>query len=85
MSQWDSEHAAGDFFSAYERILKAKWKRCDPALDNGNVFAGTGDNGYFVSRLQGDLVSSVEGISSIDDWRRLEQLPGDGPGRNRGR
>jgi len=77
MSQWDSEHAAGDFFSAYERILKAKWKRCDPALDNGNVFAGTGDNGYFVSRLQGDLVSSVEGISSIDDWRRLEQLPGD--------
>ncbi len=86
VSQWDSEHDATAFFAAYEKVLKTKWKRCDPAVDNATVFAGTGDSGYFVSRLHGDTVSSVEGISNIDDWRRLEPLQaGPGPGSADGR
>src|SRR6185437_14700444 len=75
ISQWDTEHDAGAFFSAYQKILKSKWKRCDSAAENANVFAGTGDNGYFVARLQGDTVSSIEGISDVDDWNRLAQIP----------
>lgn len=71
-SQWDSERDAAAFFAAYKSVLKAKWKHCDPVANSGNVFAGTGDNGYFVSRLSGDTVSSIEGIGNIDDWRRLE-------------
>ncbi len=71
-SQWDSEQEAAAFFAAYKSVLKAKWKRCDPVANNESLFAGTGDNGYFVSRLSGDTVSSIEGIGNIDDWRRLE-------------
>ena len=74
-SQWDSEHDAGAFFAAYKNVLKGKWKRCDPVVNNENVFAGTGDNGYFVSRRHGDTVSSIEGISNTDDWRRLDPAP----------
>lgn len=71
-SQWDTESDAAAFFAAYKSVLKAKWKRCDPVVNNEDLFAGTGDNGYFVSRLRGDTVSSIEGIGNIDDWRRLE-------------
>jgi hypothetical protein len=71
-SQWDSEREAGAFFAAYKSVLKAKWKRCDPVANSDTVFAGTGDNGYFVSRLSGNTVTSIEGIGNIDDWRRLE-------------
>lgn len=71
-SQWDSEQEAGVFFAAYKNVLRAKWRHCDPAVDNASVFAGTGDNGYFVCRLRGDTVSSVEGIGNMDEWRRLK-------------
>jgi hypothetical protein len=71
-SQWDSEQQAGAFFAAYKDVLKAKWKRCDPVVNKETVFAGSGDNGYFVCRLSGNTVSSIEGISTVDDWRRLE-------------
>jgi hypothetical protein len=75
VSQWDTGRDAAAFFAAYQKILKSKWKRCDPAAESANLFAGTGDNGYFVSRLQGDTVSSIEGISEIEDWHRLVQIP----------
>ncbi|HEY7303700.1 MAG TPA: DUF6782 family putative metallopeptidase [Bryobacteraceae bacterium] len=78
VSQWDSDRDAAAFFSAYRKVLAAKWKRCDPAANSESVFAGTGDNGYFVSRLMGTTVSSIEGISNIDDWRRLGLAQPDG-------
>lgn len=74
VSQWDSDGDAGAFFRAYKKVLSAKWKRCDPVVNSETVFAGTGDNGYFVTRLKGNMVSSVEGISNTDDWRRLEPV-----------
>ena len=36
------------FFKAYKSILQAKWKHCDVSSSSATVFAGTGDNGYFV-------------------------------------
>lgn len=71
-SQWDSDQEAVAFFAAYKNVLKAKWKRCDPVLNSESVFTGSGDNGYFICRLRGNMVSSIEGIGNIEDWRRLE-------------
>ncbi len=38
----------------------------------GDLFAGTGDNGYFITRLSGATVTSVEGISDLRDWEQLK-------------
>jgi hypothetical protein len=70
-SEWDSEEQASSFFAAYRKILQAKWKRCDIAIDTSSAIAGTGDNGYFVARLTGNGVSSIEGLSDRADWQRL--------------
>jgi hypothetical protein len=70
-SQWDSEEQAFNFFAAYRKILQAKWRRCDVAIDTPSAIAGTADNGYFVTRLAGNTVSSVEGLSDSADWQRL--------------
>ena len=30
------------------------------------------DDGYFIAQVNGDIVSSVEGIGSASDWQRLK-------------
>jgi Zn-dependent peptidase ImmA (M78 family) len=73
VSEWDSPEQANRFFHAYAGILKGKWKSCDKNVDNGNLLAGTGDNGYFVTRLNGTDVTSIEGLSDAGEWRRLQE------------
>ena len=75
VSEWDSEEAAARFFSDYQRILRSKWKHCDPTTASRTMFAGSADNGYFVARLAGATISSVEGVSELDDWQRLQSAP----------
>ncbi len=70
-SQWDSEEAAGRYFLAYQKILQRKWKRCDGSVSTTNVFAGTGDNGRFLVRWSGTVVSSVEGLGEKGEWEQL--------------
>ena len=72
VSQWDSEAEAADFFDSYRKILHSKWKNCDVSLATRSLIAGTGDNGFFVTRLSGDLVTSVEGLPDIREWNRLK-------------
>ena len=72
VSQWDSSESARSFFAALKKVLHAKWRHCDPSVENGTTFAGTGDNGYFAAHLNGDMVSSVEGIADASDWQRLK-------------
>ncbi len=72
VSEWDSEEQAANFFASYEKILQTKWKHCDPSVTTETIFAGTGDNGYFVARQTGNTVSSIEGLSNISDWQRLK-------------
>jgi hypothetical protein len=74
-SQWDSEEEAAAYFAAYQQVLRKKWKTCDVAQSGSNVLAGTGDNGYFVTILSGDMVSSVEGLNDIGEWNRLKFVP----------
>jgi len=74
-SEWDSDERATDFFACYRKILQAKWKHCDISTAKPATIAGTGDNGYFVSRLVGNTVSSVEGLGDIGEWNRLKTAP----------
>ncbi len=71
-SEWDSGEHAANFFASYEKTLEGKWKHCDISSRKENVLAGTGDNGYFVTRLVGDTVTSVEGLNDMDEWNRLK-------------
>ncbi len=75
-SLWDSRGEAEAFFAAYQKILHKKWKRCDPSVETATVFAGTGDNGYFVCTLAGNKVTSVEGLNEAAEWERLKAEAG---------
>ena len=75
VSEWDSTEEAAKFFVSYQKILRGKWKICDISLAKPSIVAGTGDNGFFVTRLSGDVVSSVEGLDDMDEWNRLKDLP----------
>ncbi len=72
-SQWDSEGQAASFFADYKRVLRAKWHHCEASTATRAVFAGTGDNGYFVTHLEGDTVTSIEGLEQSADWQKLLQ------------
>jgi hypothetical protein len=71
VSRWDSEKSAADYFVQYKKILIGKWKRCAPSVDTQRAFAGTGDNGFFVTHLNADTLLSVEGLSDPSTFARL--------------
>lgn len=72
VSEWDSDQEAMNFFSSYQKIMKAKWRQFDVSTRKQNMIAGTGDNGYFVVRVASDTVSSIEGLGDLEDWNRLK-------------
>jgi hypothetical protein len=63
VSEWDSPAAAQKFFTLYQRVMKKKWKRFDPArIDSPGVLTGTGDSGRFRLTVFGSKVESIEGF-----------------------
>jgi hypothetical protein len=64
VSEWDSTEIAGDFFRFYRQVLRKKWKKMEVTAERDDSLSGTGDDGYFVVRRSGALVSSVEGLAS---------------------
>jgi hypothetical protein len=60
--EWDDADAARQYFTAYQEVLRKKWKSVEVASSAGNVFTGQGDDGYFVVRLEGAIVRSLEGL-----------------------
>jgi hypothetical protein len=70
-SEWDSALNAEEFFLDYQKILGSKWKHCEVTTAREGVFAGLGDNGFFVSRLKGAVITSVEGLPDGDQQREL--------------
>jgi hypothetical protein len=63
VSEWDSPAAAQRFFMLYQRVMKKKWKRFDPArIDSPGVLSGTGDSGKFRLTVFGSKVESIEGF-----------------------
>jgi hypothetical protein len=64
VSEWDSVEIAQDFFRFYRQALRKKWKKIEITSETESTLSGTGDDGYFVVRQTGALVSSVEGLAS---------------------
>jgi len=64
VSEWDSPETAREFFGFYPQVLRKKWKKMEISRETGDTISGTGDDGYFLVRLNGALVSSVEGLES---------------------
>jgi hypothetical protein len=64
VSEWDSAEIAQDFFRFYRQVLQKKWKKMDVTGESDATWSGTGDDGYFVVRRSGVMVSSVEGMAS---------------------
>ena len=65
VSEWDSPESARDIFRFYAQALRKKWTRMEIATETDDMISGTGDDGYFVVKLAGAVVSSVEGLASL--------------------
>ena len=63
-SRWDSPSKAAEFFTAYKKVLHSKWKHMDETANTKDTLKGAGDSGYFETHLNGDRVSSVEGMQT---------------------
>jgi hypothetical protein len=63
-SEWDSPEAAAQYFRAYARVLRGKWKSVEPSRDDATTFAGKSDDGYFLVTLDGSTVLSREGFAA---------------------
>lgn len=72
-SQWDTPDSADEFFDVYKTILRKKWLHCEPSINQKTIFAGSGDNGYFVAHVHRNIVFSVEGIQDPSSWEHIEK------------
>ncbi len=60
--EWEDADWARQFFEAYQEVLRKKWRQIEVASTSDGTFAGRGDDGYFVVRLEGTVVRSLEGL-----------------------
>jgi len=60
--EWENAGWARRFFEAYQEVLRKKWRKIEVKSRNDSTFAGLGDDGYFTVRLEGAIVSSLEGL-----------------------
>jgi hypothetical protein len=67
VSQWESPEAAREYFALYRRVLAKKWKKMEVAAENEASLSGRGDDGEFLVRLDGERVSSLEGLASVSE------------------
>ncbi len=61
-SEWEDAGAAREYFEAYQKVLRGKWKSMTIVSENQSVMRGRGDSGEFVVSISGTVVSSVEGL-----------------------
>jgi hypothetical protein len=61
-SEWENESRAMEFFQAYLEICKKKWTSVEPEKETAQEFTGKSSDGGFVIRVQGSVVTSVEGL-----------------------
>ncbi len=63
VSEWQSEAAAGRYFAAYKKVLRAKLKGFTIVRDTEAEFTGGSEDGYFGVTLSGERVLSREGLA----------------------
>jgi hypothetical protein len=66
-SEWSDDDAALQYFGAYGKVLRGKWKRLEIADQSADRFAGKSEDGYFVVTRDGKRVLSEEGFASAFD------------------
>ena len=64
-SVWDSEETATKFFHAYEDVLKKKFASCEFKEKTAARMTGKSEEGWFVTKLEGRRVSSLEGVADL--------------------
>jgi len=70
VSEWEQPTIARKFLRLYRDILKKKWKKMEVASEAEDHIAGIGDDGYFLVRCQGAVVTSLEGLRSPEQAMR---------------
>ena len=66
-SEWENPAAAREFFRLYRQVLERKWKTIQIEAELEDRVAGRGDDGCFLLRRAGSLVTSLEGMRSPAD------------------
>jgi hypothetical protein len=66
-SEWADSSVAKEFFGLYRRVLKGKWRTMEVITEGDASLAGRGDDGYFLVRLDGSRLTSLEGMKSPGD------------------
>ena len=61
-SEWSGPAQARKYFELYQKVLAGKWKTFEVTSRSADVVAGRGDDGYFLLRLDGARVTSLEGL-----------------------
>jgi hypothetical protein len=61
-SEWDTESSAAEFFKAYVEVCKKKWTSPDIERETAQELTGASDDGRFEIRVQGKIVTSIEGL-----------------------
>ncbi len=64
VSEWDDPTEAARYFRLYRRILEKKWKKFTIDRESDEALAGEGDDGHFLVRVSGRLVTSLEGMEA---------------------
>jgi hypothetical protein len=62
-AEWDDEASATRYFRFYRQALEKKWKRMSVTAESADRVEGSGDDGRFVLRRAGAVVTSVEGLA----------------------
>jgi hypothetical protein len=63
-SEWQDEDAAREYFAAYQKVLRGKWKKMEILTDNDNRICGKSEDGYFELTRNGRRILSEEGFAT---------------------
>jgi hypothetical protein len=61
-SEWIDADAAMQYFEAYQKVLRGKWKNVDVSSQHVDRFSGKSEDGYFALTRDGNKVLSQEGF-----------------------
>jgi hypothetical protein len=59
--EWDDAESAARYFGLYRKLLGKKWKNLTIESESDTMLSGIGDDGHFLLRLAGTVVTSLEG------------------------
>jgi hypothetical protein len=62
--EWDSPETAREYLGLYARILEHKWEKINVTSRTDSELKGMGEDGYFLVRQTGSVVTSVEGLEA---------------------